>query len=95
MLVSGLCVRKKARKTPVLGGGGTVAFQAARSSGAAKTLAGALCICSRPCAALLNIARPSLGSPETRPEGAAILTFGFKTRRVCSVAGNLGGLERP
>ena len=50
-------------------GGGSVANQGARASAAMKLLAGGLCICSRLCAALLNVARPSLGSPETRPKG--------------------------
>lgn len=43
------------------GGGGTVSYRAARSSGAAKLLVVALCICNRLGAALLNAGRRRKG----------------------------------
>ena len=47
-------------------GGGSVDSLAARTSASAKVLVGGLCIRSRPCAALLNVAASTLKSRGTR-----------------------------
>ena len=77
VLVSGLCLRKEARKTRTSSGGGTVGYRAAWTSVRAKVLVDGLCICSRMGAALLNG-----GSSRRRPQKPgrgrrALRTFGF------------------
>ena len=93
MLLSGLCICKEARQTPVLGGGGTVAFRAAQPSGGAKTLVGAPCIRSRLGAALLNVAGPKLWSPETQLKRRRPRPSGCITHAVPLIEGRSGMLH--
>ena len=67
MLVSGLCVRNEARKTPVLGGGGSGPSSDHRVTDPTKALVGASCLCS--CIRTLLLSASPLGdqSRETRP----------------------------
>jgi hypothetical protein len=79
---SGACTpARDARLTSGLGGGGSVGYRAARTSGGAKVLVDGLCLCSPLGAALLNVAAPRRESPETAPFLRVPSTFGFLTRR--------------
>ena len=77
MLVGGLCIRKEARKAPVLGGGGSVGLQAARTSAGANVLVSRPCIRSRLGIAVLNVDATNPKSPEMLPMNAGAPTFGF------------------
>jgi hypothetical protein len=79
VLVGFRCVQ--ARKTPLIGGGGTVGSLAARTSMSTNVLVVSACIRSRPGAALLNVGPCSAESPETRHCHRPSLTFGLPTRR--------------
>src|SRR5579875_124358 len=79
---SGACIPARgARLTSGRGGGGSVGYRAARTSGGAKVLVDGLYLCSPLGAALLNVAASSRESPETAPFLRVPSTFGFLTRR--------------
>jgi len=75
MLVSGLRIRKKARRTPVLGGGGPVGNRADWTSVRTNILADLLCIRSHRSAALINVIVIQDKSPQTGGRRATTLTL--------------------